>query len=116
MEMILATNKAMVSMNGMTVKRTQKIVERTNDVVMGLVKAQMIETLKSKMANGIAHFIYMKKDGSLRSAWGTIQSNIAAAKTNGYGISRENYYTTAYFDVELGEWRSFRWESLIKVF
>ena len=42
--------------------------------------------------------------------------NIAKAKTNGRGESRESFATTAYFDVEKGEWRSFRWETLIKVF
>ena len=35
---------------------------------------------------------------------------------NGRGVSRELYATTAVFDVEKGAWRSFRWESLIKVF
>ncbi len=116
MELILANNNTMVALNGMQVKRTQKIAERTGDIAMGLVKAQMIELLKNKMANGVAHFIFKKKDGSIREAWGTIQSNIAAAKTNGRGENRENYYTTAFFDVEKGEWRSLRWESLIKVF
>lgn len=116
MEMIIATQNTMVSMDGMTVQRTQKIAERTKDIMIGAIKAQMIETLKSKMANGIAHFIFTKKNGELREAWGTIQSNIASAKTNGHGESRENYFTTAYFDIEQGEWRSFRWENLIKVF
>lgn len=116
MEMVIANNKAMVSMNGMMVKRTSKIAERTDDVMMGAIKAAMIDTLKSKMANGVAHFIFKKKNGELREAWGTIQSNIASAKTNGRGCSRENYYTTAFFDVEKGQWRSFRWETLIKVF
>lgn len=115
MEIIIATQNTMVSMNSMAVKRTQKITERTKDIMIGAVKAQMIETLKSKMANGIAHFIFTKKNGELREAWGTIQSNIASAKTNG-GESRENYFTTAYFDIEKGAWRSFRWENLIKVF
>ena len=68
-----------------------------------------------KMANGVAHFAFQKKDGSIREAFGTIQSNIAAAKTNGYGISRECFNTTAFFDIEKGEWRSLRWESLLWV-
>ena len=116
MEMVIATHNTMVSLNGMTVKRTQKIAERTEDVMMGAIKAQMIETLKNKMANGVAHFVFKKKNGELREAWGTIQSNIASAKTNGRGESRENYFTTAYFDIEKGDWRSFRWETLVKVF
>ncbi len=116
MEMVIATSNTMVAINGMTVKRTKKIAQRTDDVMMGAIKAQMIETLKSKMANGVAHFLFCKKSGELREAWGTTQSNIASAKTNGRGVSRENFYTTAFFDIEVGEWRSFRWETLIKVF
>lgn len=57
MEMVIATQNTMISLNGMTVKCTQKIAERTEDVMMGAIKAQMIETLKTKMANGVAHFI-----------------------------------------------------------
>ena len=55
-------------------------------------------------------------NGELRECWGTTQPNLAKAKTNGNGESRENYCTTAYFDVEKGAWRSFRWESLVEVF
>lgn len=103
-------------LNGNTVARATVIANRTNDESIGLVKAMMIENLKTKLSNGICHFIYMKKDGELREAWGTTQGNIARAKTNGRGVSREHYKTTAYYDVEKGEWRSFRWETLIQVF
>ena len=81
MEMVIATQNTMVSMNGMTVKRTQVIAERTGDVMMGAIKAQMIETLKAKLNNGIAHFIFVKKSGELREMWATTMSNIASAKT-----------------------------------
>ena len=96
-------------------KRATVIAQRTDSAEMGLLKAMMIETLKVKMANGVAHFWFMKKNGELREAWGTIQSNIAKAKTNGRGCSREYFHTTVYYDVEKGEWRSFRWETLVKV-
>ena len=110
-------NKGLNSMtvNNMTATRMATILNRTQDAIMAVGKAMMIETLKTKMANGIAHFAFAKKDGSVREAWGTIQENIAAAKTNGNGISREYYKTTAFFDIEKGEWRSFRWESLLWV-
>lgn len=116
METIIANSKAILSIGEMTIKRTNVITDRTNNVMMGAIKAQMIETLKAKMSNGIAHFIFMKKDGSVREAWGTVQHQLAKAKTNGRGCSREIYKTTAYFDVERGDWRSFRWETLVKVF
>ena len=48
--------------------------------------------------------------------WDYVSENSSSANTNGRGESRENYFTTAYFDIEKGAWRSFRWETLIKVF
>ena len=102
--------------NNTTAKRATVIALRTQSNEMGIMKAMLIDTLKAKLANGIAHFIFKKKDGSFREAWGTTQNNIAKAKTNGRGISREAYKTTAYYDVEVGAWRSFRWENLVQVF
>lgn len=103
--------------NSMTATRAYVIAARTNSIDNGIIKAAMINELKVKLANGIAHFLYCKQsNGELREAWGTTMGNIAKAKTNGRGESREDYATTAYFDVEKGEWRSFRWETLIKVF
>lgn len=53
---------------------------------------------------------------AVREAFGTTNAAVAAKSTNGNGCSREYFKTTAYFDIEKGEWRSFRWESLVKVF
>ena len=36
--------------------------------------------------------------------------------TTGTGITRELYKTTAYYDIERGSWRSFRWENIIAVY
>lgn len=102
--------------NNMTAERAKVIAFRTHSIDNGIVKAAMINELKTKLANGIAHFAFVKKNGEIREAWGTTMGNIAAAKTNGRGESRESFATTAFFDVERGKWRSFRWETLIKVF
>jgi hypothetical protein len=105
-----------MTVNNMTATRMATILDRTQDAIMAVGKAMMIENLKTKMANGIAHFAFAKKDGSIREAWGTIQENIAAAKTNGNGVSRENYATCAFMDLEDSmKWKSFRWESLLWV-
>ena len=103
-------------LNNATVARATVISHRTKSEELGIIKAMMIDNLKTKLANGVAHFVYLKKDGTVREAWGTTQNNIAKAKTNGRGVNRELYSTTAYYDVEKGEWRSFRWETLIQVF
>jgi hypothetical protein len=99
-----------------TLTRTRIIGLRTGDVTLGIIKAMMIENLKEKMRNNVAHFIFIKKDGSVREAWGTTNKSLVAKYVKGWGESRENYATTAYYDVEKGGWRSLRWESIVKVF
>ena len=108
--------ETMVVVNGMTAHRANVIFARTGSAAMGMIKAQMIETLKEKLRNGVAHFVFIKKNGEVREAFGTTNAAVAAKYTNGNGISREYFKTTAYFDIEKGEWRSFRWESIVKVF
>jgi hypothetical protein len=108
--------ETMVVVNGMTAHRANVIMARTGSAAMGIVKAQMIDLLKEKLRNGVAHFIFVKKNGEVREALGTTNAAVAAKYTNGNGCSREYFKTTAYFDIEKGEWRSFRWESLVKVF
>lgn len=49
----------MVIVNGMTAHRANVIVNRTGSAAMGVVKAQMIDLLKEKLRNGVAHFLYM---------------------------------------------------------
>ena len=47
---------------------------------------------------------------------GSNEIGIASAMTNGRGYSKELVNCIAYYDVVKGSWRSFRFESLIKVF
>ncbi len=95
--------------------RAAVIGARTGSDFVAGAKSMLIAQLKEKMRNGIAHFVFVKKDGSIREAWGTTSSTLAAKHTNGRGESRENFATTAFFDVELGQWRSFCWENLVAV-
>lgn len=99
-----------------TAARMAVIAARTGSELIAGVKAMMIEVLKEKLRNGVAHFVFVKKNGEVREAFGTTNAAVAAKYTNGNGISREYFKTTAYFDIERGKWRSFRWESIVKVF
>lgn len=104
-----------VTSDGLTATRMAVIGRRTGSNLIAGAKAMMVESLKKQMRNGIAHFVYQKRNGEFREAWGTTCKSIAEKHTNGNGCSREAYMTTAYFDVEAGAWRSFRWESLISI-
>ena len=99
-----------------TATRMAVIASRTGSELMAGAKAMMIEQLKEKLCNGVAHFVFVKNNGELREAFGTTNPAVAAKYTNGNGCSRECFKTTAFFCIEKGEWRSFRWESLVKVY
>ena len=105
-----------LAISSTTVVRASVIAQRTHSDEIGIIKAMMIEQLKEKLSNGVAHFIFIKKDGSTGEAWGTTNPSLAQKHINGNGVSRELFMTTAYFDIEKGGWRSFRWESIVKVF
>ena len=106
---------ALVITNG-TATRMTVIAQRTQNLLVSGAKAMMIEDLKHKLRTGVAHFVFIKKNGEVREAFGTTNASVAAKYTNGNGVSREFFKTTAYFDIEKSSWRSFRWESIVKVF
>lgn len=60
----------------------------------------------------VCEFVYMKVDGTIRKAIGTI----TATYTNTSGVYRaQNPDIQKYFDIECGAWRSFRKQNLIRV-
>ena len=101
-----------------TAIRAEVITLRTNArKIDGLSKAVLVEQLKEKLKSGkIVKFAYLKSNGEVRIAFGTTNHDFVKDKVYGWGASRENYATTAYFDLEKCSWRSFRWENLIAVF
>lgn len=99
-----------------TAARMNVIAERTQNLLIAGAKAMMIESLKEKLRNGVAHFVFIKKDGTLREAWGTTASNLMKANINGRGISRDSVNGVCYWDCEKGGFRSLRFENLVQVF
>lgn len=104
--------------NDSTVSRAKVIAVRTSSrMVDGISKALLIEQLKKKLRSGqIVKFVYLKSNGDIRVAYGTTNADFLKDKVRGRGDSRENYATSAYYDLEKGGWRSFRWENLIAVY
>ncbi len=83
----------------------------------GISKALLVDQLKNKLRSGqIVKFAYMKRNGEIRIAYGTTNKEFIADQVCGWGESREDFYTTAYFDLEKSAWRSFRWENLVAVY
>lgn len=80
-----------------------------------LIKSLLIDQLTIQMQKNVVKFCYLKKDGNVRIAYGTINPQIAQDHINGRGCPRSYYNTQAYWDCEVGAWRSFRYENLIAV-
>lgn len=101
-----------------TAIRAKVITIRTEArAIDGISKALLVEQLKAKLRSGrIVKFAYLKSNGDVRIAYGTTYPDFIRDKVCGWGESRENFATTAYYDLEKGAWRSFRWENLIAVY
>lgn len=106
----------LITNDTLTVTRIEAIAYRTQSSLMAGAKAMMIVDLKRQMRTGVAHFAYQKKNGEVREAWGTTCGTLVAKYTTGTGITRELFKTTAYYDIERGSWRSFKWENIIAVY
>ena len=106
---------SLVIVNSGTAHRADVIAVRTGSAIMGVIKSQMIDLLKEKLRNGVAHFLYLKKDGTIREAWGTTASNLMRATQNGRGLSGNDVNTVKYYDIVKGGYRSLRYENLLQV-
>ena len=73
-----------------------------------------IEELKKKLLEGVVEFSYTKKDGSLRTAKGTLRmGNIPEDQhPNGNGTSVPG--VLRYYDLNSEGWRSFKEDNLVE--
>ena len=104
-----ATNDALVNAHIKSIART------TGSALKGMSIALLIEEAKRQMRNGVCHFVYMKKNGEVREAMGTLDRNVLNATLTGTGNSPEEWGCCFYHDVVKGGGRSFRWANLIAV-
>lgn len=102
--------------HAMVIKRASLIAQRLNSIELGIEKSLMISSLKRRLQCGIVRFVYIKKSGEIRNAIGTLDRVILKAKIKGNGNSPEKHGCCCYFDIEQGNFRSFRWENLIVVY
>lgn len=66
-------------------------------------------TVRNMLANGKATVTFVKKDGSLRTMKCTTQAGVIPATT---ASLTERAGVQIVYDIDLGEWRSFRWDSV----
>ena len=77
-----------------------------NSFALALKLAWKKIKLSEKLKAGIVNFEYMKKDGSLRKAVGTLNETLFAYENKGEE-KRENLSLVKYFDLEANSFRSF---------
>ncbi|NDV97002.1 DUF2693 domain-containing protein [Dysgonomonas sp. 521] len=95
--------------------RAKTMVLKGYNLEQSLTTSSLIELLQLRLSNGTAHFLYKKKDGSIREAFGTLLNRVVEKNINGLGEPRKFYNCQAYFDIEEQAWRSFKYENLITI-
>ena len=80
-----------------------------------LKMAWWFEDFRTKLATGIYRFSYIKLDGSIREATGTLNPDLIPAENHpkNSGKTIPNYETFAYYDLDAAAWRSFRLDNFI---
>jgi hypothetical protein len=92
----------------------KNVVMNDSDVLTATSKAIELETMKKRMMRGeCVRFAYMKLDGSIRIAVGTLQREAVKANVMGTGIPKRFYGMFAYLDLEKMAWRGFKEERFI---
>ena len=75
-----------------------------------LKQAWMQFKLRARMAKGVVKFFYMKANGSLREAYGTLKDVPATM-----GLRASSHACQTYYDVDVDDWRCYRLERLVRV-
>jgi hypothetical protein len=70
--------------------------------------------LRAAMAAKICKFYFLKVDGTIREAYGTLASGIIP-ETAGNDTRKKNETVQTYFDTEKQEWRCYKRANLIRI-
>ena len=100
---------AALSTNEIARYAAKNIVMNSSDTITAISKAAELETMKKRMMRGeVVRFAYMKLNGEVRVAVGTLQAQAVAANVKGIGIPKRFFGMFAYLDLEKMDWRGFK--------
>lgn len=92
----------------------KNVVKNNIDVLTSISKATELEIMKKRMMRGeVVKFAYMKLNGEVRIAVGTLQTDAVKANVVGTGIPKRFYGMFAYLDLGVMQWRGFKEERFI---
>ena len=90
-----------------------QLVKRNGFTMQEALKCAWLNAkLRKAMFKKICKFYFQKVDGSLREAYGTLQSNLIPAIA---GERKSNDTVQVYYDTERQEYRCFKKANLVKV-
>ena len=96
--------------------QTMKNLNHSMDYPTAFSKGFQLDLLKKRMMRGeVVRFAYMKTNGEIRYAVGTLQSDAVEANVWGYGIPKRYFGQFAYLDLQVMAWRSFKEEKFIGI-
>lgn len=101
--------------NALVARHIATVSVKKGSSLIGIAKSMLIEEAKRQMRAGTCHFLYVKKDGSVREAFGTLNPALCGKHINGRGQSPETWGCSCYFDCEKGAFRSFDWSRILDV-
>lgn len=98
---------------------TEWIRSRAIDSSLALNQMSRFEDVYDLLHGGIAHFWFRKTDGSLRSAYGTLDMSIVE-RHGGTPQGDERHElafsgTVSYYDLEKDAWRCFKADSIQEI-
>ena len=99
---------------------SERVIEETEPLYVQLFDTYIkaLTELKERLKNEVVAFKYFKKDGSIRTAIGTLDSSKNTGLAN-YINSGANYAknpdVTVYWDVNKNAWRTFKNELLLDI-
>ena len=100
---------AAISTNEIARYAIKNVVMNHVDMITATSKGLALESMKKRMMRGeVVRFAYMKLDGSVRIAVGTLQPQAVKANVTGTGIPKRFYGMFAYLDLEKMNWRGFK--------
>ena len=103
-----------ISTNEVARYAAKNIVMNNSDMLTSVSKAIELETMKKRMMRGeCVRFAYLKLNGEVRIAVGTLQPQAVKANVVGTGIPKRYYGMFAYLDLDKMAWKGFKEERFI---
>ena len=99
-----------------TLRKENPVILRGTPISLSqaLKYAWWFEDFRAKLSCGIYRFSYMKKDGTIREAIGTLNSEYIPTDKLPKGTAKIiNYESFSYFDLLKNEWRAFRLDNFV---